>query len=185
MLNKQLTDIDSLINQVSGNAPNPDLTNDNVIANPETKEVVFEKPEIITPIVPPQVEVIPVSEPTQLYNFVGKIDSLGIDATGYNENSSWVEKVDFIVRNSPKALKRGDITMVLRAIDKKLKVYEDKLLFPTLAPYLSKMASDKKLIMANDFSLGSFYIHPSWVENGAIKPEFKDRCPEKLRFTRI
>src|ERR1035437_7537998 len=118
-LKKELEEQNALIDKVSGKE--------------STNEVVKIIPEIVTTLAPAI---------TQTYPGYEK-DSFGIDVSGYNQSFKWEEKLDYVLKNAPKALKKEDITKILRAIDKKINERGDKELFPTIIPYLSRMTRNK------------------------------------------
>jgi len=164
-LGKELEELKSLINQVLEKEPGTgEFSVNEPLENAAQKE-----------------EGNAVFEPFRGVSYGLIADSFGMDVSGYNESFRWDEKIEFVLRNAPKALKRGDITRILRAIDNKLKSKDDNDFFRTLAPYLSKMTGTD-IIQAADGSYGNYYLHPSWIENGEIKPEFKDKCPENIRI---
>jgi len=174
MIEKELAGISILIAQVSGEEP--------LNSSRETgSETMIEKPEnIITE--PEKTTEFPVKSnmifPGKEYTYDS---SLGMDSSGYDTSFSWEKKIDYVLKNAPEALKRRKIALYLIGLDSNFFSNVEKLL-KTVAPNLSRLLRDNKIITGSDGSQGDYYLHPSWVENGEIKPEFKDRCPENLRI---
>ena len=156
-LEKELSEVQTVINQIMGEEPTPE---NEVAAQPETMAVTT-----ITPS-----------------NYGYEIAFLGIDTSEYQLFSWWEEKIDFILKNAPMALQRRDIIKYLRGLDDKYKLIHDDVVIKKIAPYLSRMSMGNRIIAWEGHNKGYYYIHPSWIENGVIKPEFKDKCPEKLRI---
>ena len=113
----------------------------------------------------------------------GPTESLGIDDTsGFKKLYLWTDKIDYVLKNAPMASKRATIARYLRGLDDNLKIIRNSDLVKTVAPYLSRMAAQNQVIKGSDGTPGDYYLHPSWVEDGKIKSEFKERCPENLRI---
>jgi len=177
-LEMELDGINTLIKHVSGEEP----------LNPQNEELKEEKNEVtqnstsnpnnssIQNEVNMPVENIPKKSPYFL-----RAEAWALETSGYNVYSRWDEKLDFVLKYAPFAFKRGSVAVYLQAIDTRVnRDYED--LLKTISPYLARMADKNQVVKAKDGTQGYIYMHPSWVENAEIKPEFKDRCPENIRI---
>jgi len=168
-IEKELAGINSLIAQVSGEKIAPPVTA-TVENSAPIQEIPYASPIDRKPVPLPKFSPPPGME----------IDTLGIDPSGYNVNFLLEEKIDYVLKNAPRALKSRQIIHVLRGFDDKYKSINDEGILKTINPYLSNMSTAKKILKGTDNSQGYYYIHPSWAEDGKIKQEFKDRIPENL-----
>ena len=176
-LNKEYAKLNELITNVSGESL-PAVFDSETAKNEPTVMVEAASPAITQTAIDTEQteEAIKIKkEGLQLFAYKPKED-----ISDYNPYWQWEDRISYILQYAPKALKRNDIPMYLRGLDKTFEWEETQDIMKKLAPYLSRMVGSQKILMGSAGESGvrgNYYFHPSWFENGIVKEEYKDRVP--------